>query len=70
MTRTPFIVLFCGNHRYCFIYEKGREEELISAMRDYARDDRFNFGWPEFKSIMMHMQKQLADSSEPDKYPL
>ena len=64
MPRTPFIVVFCGKHRYCFVYKKGKEEELISAMIQYAMDDRFNFGWPELRSITTHMQTQEAGSAD------
>ncbi len=56
MFRNPFIIVFCGRHRYCFIYDKGKEEDLISAMIQYAMDDRFNFGWAELRSITAHMQ--------------
>jgi len=68
MSRTPFIVVFCGKHRYCFVYAKGKEEELISAMIEYAMDDRFNFSWAELRSITGHMQEQKtgqADSPGP-----
>jgi len=64
MARTPFIVVFVGTHRYCFVYAKGKEEELISAMIEYAMDDRFNFGWPELRSITSHMQTQKAGSTD------
>ena len=60
MSKSPFIVVFCGRHRYCFVYEKGKEEELISTMIEYAMDDRFNFGWAELRSITAHMQTQGA----------
>jgi hypothetical protein len=60
VARTPFIVVFCGRHRYCFIYSKGREEQLISEMIQYAMDDRFNFGWSELRSITTHMQGAKA----------
>jgi len=58
MARSPFIVVFVGRHRYCFVYQKGREEELIQAMIEYAMDERFNFSWAELKSITSHMQAQ------------
>ena len=64
MARTPFIVVFCGKHRYCFVYAKGKEEELISAMIQYAMDERFNFGWTELRSITTHMQTQEARSAD------
>jgi hypothetical protein len=56
MARLPFIVVFCGKHRYCFVYSKGNEEQLISEMIQYAMDERFNFGWAELRSITSHMQ--------------
>ena len=65
MPHTPFILVFCGRHRYCFIYEKGKEEQLISTMIEYAMDDRFNFGWAELRSITTHMQAQTAPKQEP-----
>ncbi|MFO7899476.1 MAG: hypothetical protein R6V58_10515 [Planctomycetota bacterium] len=65
MPRTPFILVFCGRHRYCFVYSKGNEEELISAMIEYAMDQRFNFGWSELRSITTHMQQESAD--RPDR---
>jgi len=65
MPRTPFILVFCGRHRYCFVYQKGKEEELISAMIQYAMDSRFNFGWAELRSITTHMHAENAASAEP-----
>ena len=64
MSRTPFIVVFCGKHRYCFIYDKGKEEDVISAMIQYAMDDRFNFGWSELRSITNHMHAQTPDRKD------
>jgi hypothetical protein len=64
MPRTPFIVVFCGRHRYCFVYAKGQEEELISTMIEYATDDRFNFGWAELRSITGHMETQKTSAQD------
>ena len=64
MGRTPFIVVFCGRHRYCFLYAKGREEELLSTMIQYATDERFNFGWTELRSITAHMEAQKANTQD------
>jgi len=50
----PFIVVFCGNHKYIFYYKPGREDELIGQMIDYAMDSRHVFGWAEVRSIMKH----------------
>ena len=65
MPRTPFIVVFCGRHRYCFVYAKGQEEELISTMVRYAADDRFNFGWAELRSITGQIETQRAAAQDP-----
>ncbi len=64
MPRTPFIVVFVGKHRYCFIYAKGQEEALVSTMIEYAMDDRFNFGWAELRSITSHMQKEATGAKD------
>jgi hypothetical protein len=64
MARLPFIVVFCGKHRYCFVYSKGNEERLISEMIQYAMDERFNFGWSELRSITSHMQTQKTGAKE------
>ncbi len=65
MARTPFIVVFCGRHRYCFVYTKGQEEELISTMIQYAADDRFNFGWAELRSITGQIETQKTAAKDP-----
>lgn len=52
------MVVFVGGHRYCFVYKKGREEELIQTLIEYAKDERYNFSWAELKSITAHMQAQ------------
>ncbi len=64
MGRTPFIVVFCGRHRYCFVYAKGQEADLISTMVEYATDDRYNFGWSELRSITKHMDTQKAGTPD------
>ena len=64
MPRQPFIVVFCGRHRYCFVYAKGKEEELVSTMIEYAMDDRYNFGWAELRSITTHMHTEKAGSAK------
>jgi len=60
MPRMPFIVVFCGRHRYCFVYAKGQEEEVLATMIRYATDERFNFGWAELRSITRHLQAKTA----------
>jgi hypothetical protein len=69
MSRTPFIVVFCGRHRYCFVYTKGQEEELISTMIQYATDDRFNFGWAELRSITGQIETYKAATQDPPAPP-
>ncbi len=50
----PFIIVYCGEHKYVFYYTNGREDELIGQMIDFAMDDRHVFGWAEVRSIMKH----------------
>ena len=64
MSRSPFMVVFVGRHRYCFVYQKGREEELIQTMIEYAIDERYNFSWAELKSITSHMHAQQGSKGE------
>ncbi len=64
MSPTPFILVFCKRHRYCFIYSRGNEQAAISTMIEYAMDDRYNFGWSELRSITAHLQEAGAISDE------
>ena len=62
----PFIVVYCGPHKYIFYYSSGREDEVISQMIDYAMDDRHRFGWEEVRSIMKHFGLLQAKSRQSD----
>ena len=50
----PFIIVFCGIHKYVFYFKSGQEDALISQMIDYAMDEQHSFGWGEVRSIMKH----------------
>ena len=52
--KVPFIVVFCKGEKYLFYYKRGREDDLICTMIDYALDERMTFGWPEVRSIVRH----------------
>ena len=65
----PFIVVYCGSHKYVFYYKTGREDEVISQMIDYAMDERHVFGWAEVRSIMKHFGLLTQPPSAPPPPP-
>ena len=51
-----FIILVKGEHRYIFLYELGREEEVQNKLMDCAESDECNLEWADVLCVIKEMQ--------------
>ena len=58
-----FIILVKGEHRYIFLFELGREEQVQSTLMDCAESEECNLEWPDVLCIIKEMQ-QLAENQK------
>jgi hypothetical protein len=52
-----FIILVKGEHRYIFLFELGREEQVQSTLMDCAESNDCNLEWPDVLCIIKEMQQ-------------
>jgi len=59
-----FIILVKGEHRYIFLYEVGREEEVQNRLMDCAESADCNLEWSDILCIIKEMQNASSSASE------
>ncbi len=69
------LVLNKGTEKYIFRYESGREDELLDALIDQAKDKRTSFDWFDAAVLSFKLAQSLigqADEllSQPDDIAL
>ena len=58
------LVLNKGAEKYIFRYEQGREDELLDALIDQAKDKRTDFDWFDAAVISFKLTQSLIGSAE------
>jgi len=58
------LVLHKGAEKYIFRYEQGREDELLDALIDQAKDQRTDFDWFDAAVISFKLTQSLIGSAE------
>ena len=58
------LVLNKGAEKYVFRYEHGREDELLDALIDQAKDTRTDFDWFDAAVISFKLTQNLIGSAE------
>jgi len=58
------LVLNKGAEKYIFRYEPGREDELLDALIDQAKDRRTDFDWFDAAVISYKLTQSLIGSAE------
>ena len=58
------LVLNKGAEKYIFRYESGREDELLDALIDQAKDTRTDFDWFDAAVISFKLTQSLIGSAE------
>ncbi|MBM4025161.1 MAG: hypothetical protein FJ280_07095 [Planctomycetes bacterium] len=58
------LVLNKGAEKYIFRYEQGREDELLDALIDQAKDRRTDFDWFDAAVISFKLTQSLIGSAE------
>jgi len=58
------LVLNKGAEKYIFRYEQGREDELLDALIDQAKDRRTEFDWFDAAVISFKLTQSLIGSAE------
>ena len=58
------MVLNKGAEKYIFRYEQGREDELLDALIDQAKDKRTDFDWFDAAVISFKLTQSLIGSAE------
>jgi hypothetical protein len=58
------LVLNKGAEKYIFRYEQGREDELLDALIDQAKDKRTEFDWFDAAVISFKLTQSLIGSAE------
>jgi hypothetical protein len=58
------LVLNKGAERYIFRYEQGREDELLDALIDQAKDLRTDFDWFDAAVISFKLTQSLIGCAE------
>jgi hypothetical protein len=58
------LVLNKGAERYVFRYEQGREDELLDALIDHAKDTRTEFDWFDAAVISFKLTQGLIGNAE------
>jgi hypothetical protein len=58
------LVLNKGTEKYIFRYEQGREDELLDALIDQAKDKRTDFDWFDAAVISFKLTQSLIGCAE------
>jgi len=58
------LVLNKGAEKYVFRYEQGREDELLDALIDQAKDRRTDFDWFDAAVISFKLTQSLIGSAQ------
>jgi hypothetical protein len=58
------LVLNKGTEKYIFRYEQGREDELLDALIDQAKDRRTDFDWFDAAVISFKLSQSLIGCAE------
>jgi hypothetical protein len=58
------LVLNKGMQKYVFRYEQGREDDLLDALIDQAKDKRTDFDWFDAAVISFKLTQSLIGSAE------
>ena len=58
------LVLNKGAEKYIFRYEQGREDELLDALIDQAKDKRTDFDWFDAAVISFKLTQSLIGCAE------
>lgn len=58
------LVLNKGAEKYIFRYEQGREDELLDALIDQAKDKRTDFDWFDAAVISFKLTQTLIGRAE------
>lgn len=58
------LVLNKGTEKYIFRYESGREDELLDALIDQAKDKRTNFDWFDAAVLSFKLTQSLIGQAD------
>lgn len=58
------LVLNKGTEKYIFRYESGREDELLDALIDQAKDKRTNFDWFDAAVLSFKLTQALIGQAD------
>lgn len=58
------LVLNKGAEKYIFRYESGREDELLDALIDRAKDDRTDFDWFDAAVLSFKLTQSLIGQAD------
>lgn len=58
------LVLNKGAEKFIFRYETGREDELLDALIDRAKDDRTNFDWFDAAVLSFKLTQSLIGQAD------
>jgi len=58
-----FIILVKGEHRYIFLYEIGKEEEVQNRLMDCAESEDCNLEWADVLCVIKEMQSTEKGAS-------
>jgi len=60
-----FIILVKGEHRYIFLYELGKEEEVQNKLMDCAESEECNLEWADVLCVIKEMQSAGNPAPKP-----
>jgi hypothetical protein len=58
------LVLSKGGEKFIFRYEAGREDELLDALVEQAKDKRTNFDWFDAAILSFKLAELLVNQAE------
>lgn len=58
------LVLNKGQERFIFRYEEGREDDLLNALIDQARDSKTDFDWFDAAVLSYKLTQSLIGQAE------